>query len=192
MKLNIADNLSLPMDWMTLATVVYGARGSGKTTLGATFSDCGGYRYRLWRTWGRGEYLNGILLNPSTATHMADDPTITRMGRRAKNLGFTGLQITNLFAWRATDPHAMLSQSDPVGPDNDEQIIEVARGAGMVLCGWGLFGKKRGRAEAVISMLQRAGVKLHCLWLCADGSPKHPLYCGYDLKPIPFRSLSLL
>lgn len=39
-KLHISDApLYLPVDWMTLATVVYGARGSGKTTLGAVCAE---------------------------------------------------------------------------------------------------------------------------------------------------------
>lgn len=39
MKLRIAEKLDLPLDWMTLATVVYGARGSGKTTFGSVVAE---------------------------------------------------------------------------------------------------------------------------------------------------------
>jgi hypothetical protein len=38
-KLKIAERLSLPLDWMSLATVVYGARGSGKTTFGSVCAE---------------------------------------------------------------------------------------------------------------------------------------------------------
>jgi hypothetical protein len=38
-KLHIADKVALPLDWMTMATVVYGARGSGKSTLGAVVAE---------------------------------------------------------------------------------------------------------------------------------------------------------
>lgn len=37
--LHISEHLSLPLDWITLATVVYGARGSGKTSLGAVMAE---------------------------------------------------------------------------------------------------------------------------------------------------------
>lgn len=37
--LRIADNLKLPLDWMTLATVVYGARGAGKTSFGRVVAE---------------------------------------------------------------------------------------------------------------------------------------------------------
>jgi len=38
-KLHISTDLALPLDWMTLATVVYGARGSGKTTFGCVVAE---------------------------------------------------------------------------------------------------------------------------------------------------------
>ena len=37
--LHLSDHLRLPLEWMTLATVVYGARGSGKTSLGAVLAE---------------------------------------------------------------------------------------------------------------------------------------------------------
>ncbi len=39
MRLRISERLSLPVDWITLATVIYGARGSGKTSLAAVFAE---------------------------------------------------------------------------------------------------------------------------------------------------------
>jgi uncharacterized protein len=38
-RLRISDRLFLPVDWITLATVIYGARGSGKTSLAAVFAE---------------------------------------------------------------------------------------------------------------------------------------------------------
>lgn len=38
-KLSISDKLNLPLDWLTLATVVYGARGSGKTSFGRVAAE---------------------------------------------------------------------------------------------------------------------------------------------------------
>lgn len=38
-KLHISENLSLPLDWIQLATVVYGARGSGKTSFGRVAAE---------------------------------------------------------------------------------------------------------------------------------------------------------
>ncbi|HMI86820.1 MAG TPA: hypothetical protein VK550_22155, partial [Polyangiaceae bacterium] len=39
MRLRISERLFLPVDWMTLATVIYGSRGSGKTSLAAVFAE---------------------------------------------------------------------------------------------------------------------------------------------------------
>ena len=45
----------------------------------AIISECGTYRYLLQRFWdARLESLNFIMLNPSTADAMKDDPTIRR------------------------------------------------------------------------------------------------------------------
>lgn len=38
-KLHFSDKLNLPLDWITLATVVYGARGSGKTSFGRVAAE---------------------------------------------------------------------------------------------------------------------------------------------------------
>ncbi|SAL75871.1 hypothetical protein AWB68_04863 [Caballeronia choica] len=44
---------------------------------GAQLSDCGSYRYRLWREWDTSRpTLAFLMLNPSTADHLNDDPTI--------------------------------------------------------------------------------------------------------------------
>lgn len=37
--LNVSPKFTLPLEWMTLATVVYGARGSGKTTFGSVAAE---------------------------------------------------------------------------------------------------------------------------------------------------------
>jgi hypothetical protein len=39
MALRISPDLALPVDWITLATVVYGARGSGKTSFGRVAAE---------------------------------------------------------------------------------------------------------------------------------------------------------
>lgn len=38
-KLRFSDDLTVPVDWITLATVVYGARGSGKTCFGRVAAE---------------------------------------------------------------------------------------------------------------------------------------------------------
>ena len=51
---------------------------------GACFSNDRIYRYSLWRRWDNGPTLNFICLNPSTADETRNDPTVTRLERRAR------------------------------------------------------------------------------------------------------------
>jgi hypothetical protein len=62
------------------------------------------YRYVLERQWGANKknFINFVLLNPSTANETKDDPTISACIKIAQNLGYDGLWVTNLFALRAS------------------------------------------------------------------------------------------
>jgi len=153
---------------------------------GARFSGDRRYRYALRRVWGHAEDLcNFLLLNPSSADEATNDPTIQRCERRARRWGFGGLIVTNLFALRATDPAGLRRVADPIGPENDAAILEAARGAGRVLCGWGNHGAYLDRASAVRALLAGLGVTPYGLALTKRGEPAHPLYLGYDRPPVP-------
>ena len=89
----------------------------------AVYSPCERYRYLLTRTWDRaGPKALFVMLNPSTATELQNDPTVERCERRARALGFGAFRVTNIFAFRATDPRVMRADPDPVGPGNDAAI----------------------------------------------------------------------
>ena len=154
--------------------------------LGAEFSPCLKYRYRLWRHWGRtGVTLTWIMLNPSTADELVDDPTIKRCIGYSLNMGFSGCQILNIFAWRATDPNQLLLQADPVGPENDRYISEAAQAGGTIVCAWGNVHKQiSDRAPAVLKIL--SGADLRCLKITAHGNPWHPLYLSHKLPLIRY------
>src|SRR3954469_25064450 len=95
-----------------------GFRGAG-----ARFGADRRYRYALWRVWdGDRGLCNFVMLNPSTADEAADDPTGARCTRRAQHWGYGGLVVTNLFAFRTTDPTGLRAAPDPVGPEGDATI----------------------------------------------------------------------
>lgn len=153
---------------------------------GARFSPCQRYRYTLWRNWGPADSapLMFLMLNPSTADAEKNDPTVERCQRRALSMGFGGLCVGNIFAFRSTDPRGLYATGlDPIGPENDSAILDLAKSAGMVICAWGKHGALGGRGEAVLAMLRTAGVTPYCLGQNGDGSPKHPLYVAYDKRP---------
>lgn len=86
-------------------------------------SDDGLYRYSLTRSWGDGlERVCWVMLNPSTADHETDDPTIRRVVDFSMRLGFDSCEVVNLWAWRATSPAELAKALDPRGPDNFEAI----------------------------------------------------------------------
>lgn len=141
------------------------------------------YRYVLVRIWAPGPRVLFVMLNPSTATEAQNDPTVERCERRARALGFGSFAVTNIFAYRATDPKVMRAVADPVGPENDAAIRQMAFDAQCIICAWGTHGLHLGRGAEVERLLRQAGFALHHLGLSKDGLPKHPLYIGYDTKP---------
>ena len=151
----------------------------------ALYSPCETYRYALTRQWDKNAAkLLFIMLNPSTATETKNDPTIERCERRALALGFGAFRACNLFAFRATDPRAMKKAKDPLGPDNLAFLLASARWADTILCAWGTHGAHMGMGPAIKSLLTQEGFPLHHLGLSKHGHPKHPLYIGYQTKPI--------
>lgn len=152
---------------------------------GATFSPCRTWRYDLWRRWGEGPMAAFVLLNPSSATEMEDDPTIRRCIGFAKRWNMAGIHILNIFALRATDPAHLYRAPDPVGPDNDRAIFDIASRCQLIVCGWGNHGILHGRGQAVAEMLSR--FQPQYLALNQTGEPRHPLYVRYStrLQPLP-------
>ncbi|MFY9238214.1 MAG: DUF1643 domain-containing protein [Roseovarius sp.] len=159
----------------------------------AVYSDCERYRYTLTRVWEpAGQKALFIMLNPSTATEVQNDPTVERCERRARTLGFGGFRVTNIFAWRDTDPRAMRAAADPVGPGNDAAIRESCDWADRIIAAWGTHGVHRGRGAEVARMLQGLGRPVYHLGLTKDGHPKHPLYIAYARQPEPWAEFTPL
>lgn len=155
----------------------------------AVYSDCERYRYLLTRVWNpEGRRALFIMLNPSTATEVQNDPTVERCERRARALGFGAFRVTNIFAFRATDPRVMRAAADPVGPENDAAILQSLPWADQVICAWGTHGAHLDRGRQVEGLLRHAGAALWHLGLTQGGAPKHPLYIGYDRQPEPWQS----
>ncbi|SPJ23364.1 DUF1643 domain-containing protein [Palleronia abyssalis] len=154
----------------------------------ATYSDCERYRYALTRVWrpedGKALF---VMLNPSTATEVQNDPTVERCERRARALGFGAFRVCNIFAWRDTDPKKMRRADDPVGPANDAAILEGCRWADTIVCAWGTHGAHMARGPEVEALMRGTGRTLHHLGLSKDGHPKHPLYIPYATQPVPWR-----
>lgn len=149
----------------------------------AYVSADGVYRYWLTRVWNDAlPLLPWVMLNPSTADHMNDDPTIKRVCGFSHREGFGGALVMNLFALRATDPAVMLDSADPIGPENAEWLTEMVgrqvAAPAPIMCGWGANAGVAGFSWAAGA--RSLGAQLVCLGRTAEGHPKHPLYLSGD------------
>ena len=147
----------------------------------AIISKCSKYRYSLVREWNKskGKALF-IMLNPSTADDKEDDKTIIRCINFAKDWGYGGLMVGNLFAYRTTYPKELFKTKNPEGKDNLKYIKKMIKAADLVICAW---GNKQGMPPQYLRELS----ELHYLKLLDDGkTPGHPLTLEKDTKPKRF------
>ena len=156
-------------------------------TTSAVLSDCGKYRYSLTRVWNENKpRVLFIMLNPSTADAEKDDPTIRRCMGFAKDWGYGGLYVVNLFALRATNPKDLLKAPFVVGVENEKWIRRMSALAHLVVCAWGngvIVDKLQKRLDHTWKPLSWINKPLHYLELANDGTPKHPLYLPKHLTP---------
>lgn len=149
----------------------------------AILSEDRKYRYILSRIWDETKpTVLFIGLNPSTADENEDDPTIRRCINFAKNWGFGGLLMANLFAFRSTKPQALFSAQDPIGSENNYYIKEYAEKSELIIACWGNHGRFNNRSQQVYELID----SLNCLDTNKSGEPKHPLYIRSDAKPKPY------
>jgi hypothetical protein len=161
----------------------------------ADFSPCRTWRYILGRTWEPNltdqASSKGICmfigLNPSTADETEDDATIRRCIRFARDWGYNGLLMTNLYAFRSTNPKHLLAMPDPVGPQNDHWLHNSAEQAAIVIAAWGTKAERR-RVRQVMSLLPKP---LHALKETKQRCPEHPLYVPAATQPKPWPSLDV-
>lgn len=151
----------------------------------AVYSDCEKYRYALTRTWNEsGQKAAFVMLNPSTATEIQNDPTVERCERRSRALGFGAFRVCNIFAWRDTDPFKMRKAAEPIGPENDAAIADACLWADQIICAWGTHGVHLNRGPDVARLMLTTGRPLYHLGLSKEGHPKHPLYIAYAQQPM--------
>lgn len=153
----------------------------------ALFSANEQYRYLLSIRWNPElPTVNFIMLNPSTADELANDPTVERCERRARAMNYGALIVTNVFAFRSTDPAALRKVENPVGGEINDQVIAYgARLSSLVVCAWGTRGALKRRGQQVLDIIRREGIEPHCLRMTESGHPEHPLYLSYELQPKP-------
>jgi hypothetical protein len=147
---------------------------------GAVLSDCKSYRYRLSRIWDEEKAkAMFVMLNPSTADAKKDDPTIRRCVGFAKEWGYGGIYVGNLYAYRTTNRKALNQVEDPVGPDNKFHVRKMAKLCEKIICAWGF---SQGPPP---DWLRDVG-NLFYLDQNKDGTPSHPLYLAKETTPTAY------
>lgn len=90
--------------------------------------------------------------------------------------------MTNLFAYRATDPRQMMGYPKPIGDENDKWLVACARESNLVVAAWGNKGQFMGRNYEVVNLIDR----LNYLRITKQGQPEHPLYLPKCSLPVEF------
>lgn len=178
---HVGDARPLRLSGDVKSTAVYAGPG-----------DC--YRYTLERVWDENKpMVMWLMMNPSVATELGDDRTVAKCQRYARAWGYGGIFVGNSFAYRCTDQKRLLEVSDPIGPENDAYLLEMARKADLVVLAYGAPQAKalRPRGTEVARLLARHGLRVTALRLSKSGRPEHPLYLPSILTPQPLDPESL-
>ncbi len=146
---------------------------------GAIFDKSSHYRYLLWRSWSQLPKVGFVMLNPNQADATVNDPTIRRCIGFAQGWGYGGLEVVNLFAYRAKSPLLLKQIDDPIGKDNDRYLFTLKDRVETIVLAWGNWGTLRGRDRAVIARLNFQQT-VYCLGITKTGQPRHPLYLKRD------------
>jgi len=167
----------------------------------AKISDCQSYRFELRRWWRAGPPVCWIMLNPSTADHRKDDPTIKRIIGFTQRWGYGGLIVVNLYPYRSPSPRdcmewagAFLGDDQPFDPyvrdachENTNYVTNAAAEADLIITAWGAGNQFPMWEDNVLeSICEDADIdysQFMCLGKTKGGDPKHPLARGLHRIP---------
>ncbi len=165
--------------------------GSESLGIHCVFDPTRTYRY-VW-SYELGDPNKRLMfsgLNPSKADEYRFDNTVKKWIAWTRAWGFGALDVVNAFALRSTDPKALYVAAreggDPVGPENDRYIVEVAARASLRVAGWGKHAALLNRGSRMKELLK--DFELYCMGVNQDGSPVHPLYVANAMRPVRWRA----
>lgn len=144
-------------------------------TSGAEFSNCGKYRYSLWRIWDFSKpKAMCIGLNPSKANADKNDNTINLLIHMLRLLDYGGFYMTNLFAFISSNPDDLLTCDDPMG-ENEWKLREIHAKCDVVITCWGDFKQAEKRRQEVMAQYPNT----LCFGINKNGTPFHPRAMNY-------------
>jgi hypothetical protein len=152
------------------------------------------HRLELRRIWDRSKPMLVVCMtNPSTASHLLNDPTVLMLIWFATQWGYGGLLIVNGATWRSSSPAEMRAAAEPESELNwwhlQYAVDYARRHGGIALAAWGNDGANLRGCMEFARRARNFGVGLVCLGTTGNGHPKHPMARGKhrisrDQKPI--------
>lgn len=148
---------------------------------GAEFSVDRKRRLVLWRKWDEEKPMVMFIgLNPSIANEHEDDPTIRRVKGFARDWGYGGFYMLNLFTQVTPKPEELVAIKNQM---TDFRLLRrYSEKSKLVVFAWGNFKEAIIRGEKCATMLPGA----MSLGLNSNGSPKHPLYIPANAQPFEY------
>lgn len=166
------------------------------------------YRYTLRRTLTDAAKAGAavrtvvwVMLNPSTADDLVDDPTIRKVMHLSREHGYDELVVVNLFAARSTQPKHLIEMGDKARGDLNMVHIDAAfHEADAIVFAWGAWwttnvskrrnlypGLPRLNVERLAAKIATPrGIPILCCGKTKDRDPKHPCYLPNDTKLVPW------
>lgn len=165
----------------------------------AFISKCQKFRWWLSRRWASGDKVLWVMLNPSTADHEVDDPTIRRIIHFSRSWGYAGLTVVNLFPFRSSSPTEckewFYSQTPEVQKgfeENREVIKKMMTQHDRILAAWGNLFPSIQAKNLIQWVFGQTSTPIFCLGQTQSGNPIHPMARGEhrvpdDAKPVIFQ-----
>lgn len=142
---------------------------------GAVISDCGKYRYQLWRIEDESKPLIlWVMLNPSKADADVDDRTIEKIIRLTRQFGYGGFYVGNLYPYRATDPKELKRVGFKVAAreENWQHLFDMN-----AKCSMRILAHGNSPIEKPNITSNGEETDWYCLGkITKSGNPYHPLY----------------
>jgi hypothetical protein len=153
------------------------------------------FRFRLWRIWDNTLPMAMVIgLNPSTADHLRNDPTVALCCNDARHWGCGGLCMMNIWAYRATEPAQMkrfykmfcpVRKFGETGIINEDRLVKMALTCKPVVAAWSGHGDYLTQGEKIYNLLSRRR-ELLCYRRLSNGEAGHPLYLKRPITLQPY------
>jgi len=132
-------------------------------------------------------------INPSTAVPNAPDRTVSRVIRFARDNGYDGWAMLNVYPQISTDPKNLDRVLRPeLKAENEHHIARLIDGRPLaLLAAWGGLITSRPYLRPLLRDIATLTSAVGCSWvtlgeLTEEGHPRHPLYVRADAPLQPF------